>query len=77
MAEFGWPIGMPACRALGGGLYEIRSALKDRIGRVIFTISGGDMVLLHGFIKKTQSTPKSELDLAGIRLRQYRKRTAN
>ncbi len=64
--EFGWPIGMPACRPMGEGLYEVRSALfGDRIGRVLFYIDLlGRMVLLHGFIKKTQKTPAPDLDLA-------------
>ena len=64
-AEFGWPVGMPVCRSLGRGLYEIRSDLTGRrIARVIFCVADGRMVLLHGFIKKTQKTPKADLDLA-------------
>jgi phage-related protein len=64
-AEFGWPVGMPVCRSLQGGLYEIRSNLTSRrIARVMFCVAGGRMVLLHGFIKKTQKTPKVDLDLA-------------
>jgi phage-related protein len=65
--EFGWPVGMPHCRSLvpRRGLWEIRSSLTgNRIGRVLFFIHGGQMVLLHGFIKKTQQTPDQELDLA-------------
>jgi phage-related protein len=69
--EFGWPIGMPTCRSLGRGLYEVRSALKDRIARVMFLIDGGEMVLLHGFIKKSQTTPKGDMDLARKRLREW------
>ncbi len=64
-AEFGWPVGMPLCRSLGGGLWEIRSnLLHGRIARVIFCTSRGNMVLLNGFEKKSQATPKPELDLA-------------
>lgn len=64
-AEFGWPIGMPVCRSLGNGLWEIRSDIgHGRITRVIFCVEGEKMVLLHGFIKKTQKTPKTDLDLA-------------
>lgn len=64
-AEFGWPVGMPLCRSLGGGLWEVRSSLgQGRIARVIFCIAQGHMVLLHGFIKKSQKTPKTELDTA-------------
>jgi phage-related protein len=70
-AEFGWPIGMPSCRSLGGGVFEIRSNLSDgKIGRVVFGIVGGEMVLLDGFIKKTQTTPKADLDLARKRLKE-------
>jgi phage-related protein len=64
--EYGWPIGMPTCRPLGGGLYEVRTNLsQNRIARVIFYIDvQSRMVLLHGFIKKTQQTPDKELDIA-------------
>ena len=64
--EFGWPIGMPVCRPLGDGLYEVRSSLsQNRIARVLFYIDAkGRMVLLHGFIKKTQKTPPADLELA-------------
>ena len=64
--EFGWPVGMPVCRALGRGLYEVRSNLAgNRIARVLFYIDKrGRMVLLHGFIKKTQKTPDEDLELA-------------
>lgn len=64
--EFGWPIGMPVCKPLGGGLYEARSSLsRNRIARVLFYIDvKGRMVLLHGFIKKTQKTLQAELELA-------------
>jgi phage-related protein len=63
--EFGWPIGMPYCRSLSHGLWEVRSDIADqRTARVIFCIVGGEMVLLHGFVKKTQETPTAELYLA-------------
>lgn len=64
--EFGWPIGMPVCRPLGNGIYEVRTSLaQNRIARVLFYIDEkGRMVLLHGFIKKTQRTPDEDLQLA-------------
>jgi phage-related protein len=64
--EFGWPVGMPVCRPLGDGIYEVRTSLgQNRIARVLFYIDKkGRMVLLHGFIKKTQKTPREDLDLA-------------
>lgn len=67
--EFGWPVGMPTCRPLGHGLWEVRTGLKDRIARVLFSIAGGRMVLLHGFIKKTQRTPEADFALALTRKR--------
>jgi phage-related protein len=64
--EFGWPIGMPVCRPLGDGIYEVRTSLaQNRIARVLFYIDKkGRMVLLHGFIKKTRKTSDDDLDLA-------------
>jgi phage-related protein len=69
--EFGWPIGMPYCRPLGHGLWEVRSDLTDgTIARVIFCIVAGEMVLLHGFIKKTQKAPPRDIDVALKRRRE-------
>lgn len=62
--EFGWPIGMPTCKPMKNGLFEVRTSLGNRIARVLFCISDGRMVLLHGFIKKSQKAPQSDLDLA-------------
>ena len=65
--EFGWPVGMPVCRPIASrrGLWEVRSSLPGgRIARVIFCMHDGCMVLLHGFVKKTQKTPDAALDLA-------------
>jgi phage-related protein len=64
--EFGWPIGMPVCRPLGDGIYEVRTHLAhNRLARALFYIDKKRrMVLLHGFIKKTQKTPDDDLELA-------------
>jgi phage-related protein len=63
--EFSWPIGMPLVRSLGRELWEVRSSLPHgRIARVIFCVEKDCMMLLHGFLKKTQKTPKQEIDLA-------------
>ena len=71
LAEFGWPVGMPLCRSLGKGLWEVRSTLTTgRIARVIFCTAEGRMVLLHGFIKKSQATPKHDINLALERMRE-------
>ena len=63
--EFSWPIGMPLVRPLGRELWEVRSSLQHgRVARVIFCIEQECMVLLHGFVKKTQKTPQHDIDLA-------------
>lgn len=72
-AEFGWPVGMPRAKNLGDGLLEIRSNITDkRIARVIFTVHKKKMVLLHGFVKKSQKTPKTDLDLAKKRAKEIK-----
>ena len=68
LVELGWPLGMPLCRPHGSGLWELRSNLSsNRIARIFFCAAQGKMVLLHGFIKKTQQTPQAELNLARAR----------
>ena len=68
--EFAWPLGLPLVRPLGRELWEVRSTLtQGRIARVIFCVADGQMVLLHGFIKKSQKTPVREIDLALKRMK--------
>lgn len=68
--EFGWPVGMPVCRPMRDRLFEVRSTITgNRIARVLFCIHRGNIVLLHGFVKKTQKTPEADLEMA---LRQKR-----
>lgn len=62
--QFGWPIGMPVVRKMDSDLWEVRTDLKDTIARVLFTVMGSTMVLLHGFIKKSAKTPASDLATA-------------
>ena len=63
--QFGWPLGMPLVRSLGNKLWEIRSDLRNkRIARIIFCMWKSTIILLHGFIKKSQRTPKQDLELA-------------
>ena len=64
--QFGYPIGMPLTRVLHctKGLEEIRSNISNGIARVIFYVEDNTIILLHGFIKKSQSTPQNELDTA-------------
>lgn len=69
-----WPIGMPLCRNLGGGLWEARSSLEGgRIARILFCLRAGEIFVLHGFIKKTQKTPLQELKLAEKRMKEVLK----
>jgi phage-related protein len=67
--QFGWPLGMPLIKKMAADLWEVRSHLMQGISRVLFTIDGEIMILLHGFIKKSQKTPLNELDIARRRLR--------
>src|SRR3954463_13319600 len=68
--QFGWPLGLPLCRPLGEGLWEVRSSLASkREARVIFGFYEGMLIALHAFIKKTQRTPPAELTLARQRMR--------
>jgi phage-related protein len=63
--EFGWPVGMPVSRPMGNGLFEVRSTITGkRIARILFCIHEGNMVLLHGFVKKTKKTPDTDLATA-------------
>ena len=71
--QFGWPLGMPLVRNMGGGMWEVRIRLENRIARILFVLEGSTMVLLHGFIKKTSATPKTDLDLAKEALNNPRK----
>jgi phage-related protein len=62
--QWRWPVGLPLVDGFGSGLYEVRTSVDDDIYRVFFCNIQHTMVLLHGFMKKTQQTPKAELDLA-------------
>ena len=65
---------MPLVAHLGSGIWEVRTRLSTRIARVLFVLDGDTMVLLHGFIKKEQKTPKPDLDLAMDRRKQLQRR---
>lgn len=72
--QYRWPVGMPLCRALGDGLWEVRTSLpSNRIARVLFSVQQGCILVLHGFIKKTQKTPADDLALARRRNREFEK----
>jgi phage-related protein len=65
LEEFGLDLRMPHSRAMGSGLFELRPKGREGIARVFYcTKVGKKIVVLHSFIKKTDETPKRELDLA-------------
>lgn len=72
-AQYGWPLGMPLIRKIERGLWEVRSHVTAGIARVFFTVTDSTMVLLHGFVKKSQKTPQNELDTARRRLNNLEK----
>jgi phage-related protein len=67
-AQYGWPLGMPLLRKVEPGLWEVRCGLAQGIARVLFTVEGGTMVLLHGFTKKSKKIPAADLRIARQRL---------
>jgi phage-related protein len=71
-AQYGWPLGMPLIRKLEPRLWEVRSRTSQGIARVLFTVDDGVMVLLHGFVKKSQKTPPEDLRTARQRLADLR-----
>jgi phage-related protein len=72
--QFRWPVGMPLCRPLGAGLWEVRSNLpNNRIARVLFFVDQGRIGVVHGFIKKTRKTPAEAIDLADKRMKEMKK----
>lgn len=74
--QFGWPMGMPLVRKLEVSLWEVRSQLDRRIARVIFTVQQDKLILLHGFIKNSQKTSSSDLNLARQRLKQFKEHSS-
>ena len=73
LVQFRWPLGMPLVRKMEADLWEVRIHLtRGRQARVLFTIQEGEMVLLHGFLKKSQKTPERELQTARTRKNLWR-----
>jgi len=73
--QFRWPLGMPLVDHLGSAIWEIRSRLANRIARTLFFVHQGEIILLHGFIKKTKKTPNEDRALALQRKNAYLKNT--
>lgn len=72
--QYSWPWKMPLIKPLGGGLMEIRIKLKDKQVRIFFILHDSIIVLLHGFVKKTQKTPNNEIDIALKRAKQIKQK---
>ena len=71
--QFGWPVGLPLCRSMGGGLWELRSSLPSKTeARVLFGFHDGRLIALHGYIKKSRTAPKKDVSLARERLKELR-----
>jgi len=70
--QYGWPLGMPLVRKMESDIWEVRCNIASGIARVLFTTLAGQMVLLHGFIKKSQKTPAIDLKTARNRLRKLK-----
>jgi phage-related protein len=67
--QWRWPFGKPLVDGFGAGLFEVRTSWNGNIYRVLFCFAGTTLVLLHGFQKKSQRTPKADLDLARRRMK--------
>ena len=72
LVQFRWPLGMPLVRKMEPKLWEIRSKLYNgNIARTFFSVKNKEMILLHGFVKKTRKTPLKEIALARTRKDQW------
>ena len=69
VVQWGWPLGMPLVKKIEMGLWEVRVRLDQRIARILFTLSEGNMIVLHAFIKKSQKINQDDLHLARQRKR--------
>ncbi|MFM9899937.1 MAG: type II toxin-antitoxin system RelE/ParE family toxin [Polaromonas sp.] len=70
--QYKWPIGKPRVDHLQGSVWEVRSNIGNRIARVLFAVEKSEMILLHAFIKKTQRTNPSDIELANKRLKEWK-----
>lgn len=71
-AQFGWPLGMPLIEKIEPGIWEVRSHIRHGIARTLFTVKDDLMVLLHGFIKKSNKIPVEDMRVARQRLAKLR-----
>ena len=69
--QYKWPIGKPRVDHLQGPIWEVRSRIGNRIARVLFTVEHAEIILLHGFIKKTRQTNPADIELATKRMKEW------
>ena len=69
--QYKWPIGKPRVDHLRGPVWEVRSTIGNRIARVLFAVEKSEMVLLHGFVKKTQKVDATDIELALKRFKEW------
>jgi len=69
--QYKWPIGKPRVDHLQGAIWEVRTSLSNRIARTLFAVEGGQLILLHGFVKKTQQTQSDDIKLAEKRFKEW------
>ncbi len=73
LVEFGMDLRLPHSRAMGDGLFELRPKGREGIARIFYcTLVGKRIVVLHGFIKKTEETPRKELEIATRRMKEVK-----
>jgi phage-related protein len=71
LENFGCELRLPHSRAMGKGLFELRPRGKEGIARIFYCmVRGKSIIVLHGFVKKTQKTPLKELDKANKRMKE-------
>ena len=75
--QYKWPIGKPRVDHLRGSVWEVRSKIGNRIARVLFAVEQSEMILLHAFIKKTQQTNPTDIELATKRLKEWKNGQGN
>ena len=73
MLEYGSNLGLPYTKSMGDGLFELRLKAQEGIARVFYcTVINKQIIMLHSFIKKTDKTPKKELDIAVKRMKEVK-----
>lgn len=71
LSKYGIELGLPFVRHIENKIYEVRAKDKSGIYRVLyFAHTDKVFVMLHGFQKKTQATPRKEIEIAIKRMKE-------